>query len=386
MSRMPLASIIIASYNYANYLAQAIDSALAQTCPDVEVIVVDDGSDDSSAQVITRYGDRVRSLLKANGGQASAWNAGFYLSRGAVICFLDADDVLLPTAMDKALGCFRDGVLKVHWPLLEMDERGMQTGNFIPPNAMPGGYMRGLALHAGPEALLFPPTSGNAWRRSFLQDVLPIPETEYRLCPDSYLLAWSAASGPMMRVAEPQGYYRVHSRNHSLGNSFEAMLQLELETFDRQCLILSGFLRPADRAGALARWTAGSWRHQLQQALTEIDACIPPGHGFMLVDADEWGTRERMLGRSRIPFLEHDGCYWGPPLDDAAAIAELQRQQTAGVRWIVFAWSCFWWLDSYGEFARYLRAHARRVLSNDRLIVFDLQTRGVAQNMREPYR
>ena len=95
-SLFPLVSITINNYNYERFLTQAIDSALAQTYPNVEVIVVDDGSTDDSAAVIAGYGDRIVSIFKENSGQASAMNIGFAASRGEVICLLDADDVFLP--------------------------------------------------------------------------------------------------------------------------------------------------------------------------------------------------------------------------------------------------------------------------------------------------
>ncbi len=63
-------SIVVLNYNYATYLPLAVDSALAQSHPDVEVVVVDDGSTDGSAAVLDRYADRVRVVRKANGGQA----------------------------------------------------------------------------------------------------------------------------------------------------------------------------------------------------------------------------------------------------------------------------------------------------------------------------
>src|SRR6516164_3747657 len=111
------ASIIINSYNYARFLGQAIDSALEQTYPYTEVIVVDDGSTDDSRAVLTGYGDRVRAVIKDNGGQASAFNAGLRVSRGEVVFFLDSDDALLSTAVARAVELFRDPeVVKVHWP------------------------------------------------------------------------------------------------------------------------------------------------------------------------------------------------------------------------------------------------------------------------------
>src|SRR2546423_2847131 len=95
-------SIIISSYNYARFLREAIDSALTQTYPYVEVIVVDDGSTDDSPRMIREYGERVRAIIKPNGGQASAWNAGFAASGGDAIIFLDSDDLLLPAAAENA--------------------------------------------------------------------------------------------------------------------------------------------------------------------------------------------------------------------------------------------------------------------------------------------
>src|SRR5262249_16939261 len=77
MSPTPRAGGIADTHNYGRSLPQAIDSALAQTYPRTEVIVVDDGSTDGSREIIAAYGDRVRPVLKANGGQASAFNAGF---------------------------------------------------------------------------------------------------------------------------------------------------------------------------------------------------------------------------------------------------------------------------------------------------------------------
>src|SRR2546429_9532950 len=92
-------SIIVNNYNYASFVGQAIDSALAQTYPNTEVVVVDDGSTDGSAKVIAGYGDRVIAVMKSNGGQGSAYSAGFERSSGDVVCFLDADDVLYPEAI-----------------------------------------------------------------------------------------------------------------------------------------------------------------------------------------------------------------------------------------------------------------------------------------------
>src|SRR3954447_21770694 len=80
-SKVP-ASVVVNNHNYARFLSDAIDSALSQTHPDTEVIVVDDGSTDGSPEVISGYGDNITAILNEWGGQGSAVNAGFAASSG----------------------------------------------------------------------------------------------------------------------------------------------------------------------------------------------------------------------------------------------------------------------------------------------------------------
>jgi len=86
-------SVIIPVYNGEKYLAEAIESVLAQTLPPLEIIVVDDGSTDASADIARGFGDPVRVESQPHGGIAPARNRGVALARGELIAFLDADDV-----------------------------------------------------------------------------------------------------------------------------------------------------------------------------------------------------------------------------------------------------------------------------------------------------
>lgn len=92
--------MIIPNYNYANYLREAVDSALNQTYSDIEVIVVDDGSKDGSRQVIETYGTAIAALFQENQGVSAARNNGVAASSGVIAAFLDADDVWHPKKIE----------------------------------------------------------------------------------------------------------------------------------------------------------------------------------------------------------------------------------------------------------------------------------------------
>jgi hypothetical protein len=114
------------------------------------------------------------------------------------------------------------------------------------------------------------------------------------------------------------------------------------------------------------------WLERLLQAKRDIAAVVPPGASYILVNDDEWGDPQPVDGRHAISFLERNGEYWGPPADDAGAIDELERLRREGPRFIVFWWTCFWWLDNYVRLSEHLHSRFPCALRNDRLIVFDI--------------
>ena len=103
-----LVSAVIASYNMAQYLPQAVNSVLAQTYPNVEVQIVDDGSTDDTAEVVRQWAGnpRVHVHFQKNAGAATAKNQGMKLSRGAFVALLDADDVWLPDKLSRQMPLF----------------------------------------------------------------------------------------------------------------------------------------------------------------------------------------------------------------------------------------------------------------------------------------
>lgn len=103
--RTPLVSIIIPCYHQANYLPNAVESALSQTYPNIEIVVVNDGSSDNTAQVAARY-PRIRYFAQSNRGVAEARNFGFTMSKGEFVQFLDGDDRLTVESVEAHLRCF----------------------------------------------------------------------------------------------------------------------------------------------------------------------------------------------------------------------------------------------------------------------------------------
>lgn len=105
---MPEVSVIIPTYNSGRYLTDAVDSVLAQTYKDFEVLVIDDGSTDDTGTVMGRYRSPVRYISQQNGGVSAARNRGIEESRGRYIAFLDADDVWYPQKLERQVAALEE--------------------------------------------------------------------------------------------------------------------------------------------------------------------------------------------------------------------------------------------------------------------------------------
>lgn len=375
------ASIIIDNYNYARYLREAIDSALGQTHAAAEVIVVDDGSADGSRDIIASYGERIVPVLKDNGGQGSAFNAGFARSRGNIIVFLDADDALLPSALAQALPLFDDPeTVKVHWPMWLTDSSGRRSGQTYPGAKLASGDLRKYVLREGPTHHMSAPTSGNAWRRSFVAEVLPLPEHTYRTAADTPLIEMAPFFGKLGFVETPQSIYRQHDSNLHNAFSIERLIANEISFYEHYTAELSRRLPGTVRDLELTRWRANSWWYLQAAAVADIGTLPQPGRPIVLVDDATWEPG-LIHGRRRIPFIERNGQYGGPPADDAAAICELERLRAHAdaPSHIVFAWGSFWWLDTFAEFVEYLEKTYARVLDSPRVIAYDVRRERAAE-------
>ena len=211
MGRPVGVSIIIPNFNYARFLAEAIDSALAQRhAAPVEVVVVDDGSTDGSRAVIERYGERITAVFQANAGQTRACAAGLAHSSQPVVIFLDADDRLVPEAAALAASDWPAGVSKRQFRLAVIDGDGEMPGILWPkyPAALPPERALSELLRTGYYPC--PPTSGNAFCRRFLERIMPFDDHPFV---DSVINTLAPLHGDVVTRQQVIAHYRVHGAN-----------------------------------------------------------------------------------------------------------------------------------------------------------------------------
>ena len=216
----PLVSVLVSSYQYGEYLGDALDSVLAQTYGRFEIVVCDDGSTDDSVAVIEAYAvkdPRVVAIVKDNGGQASALNAAFAGCRGDIVCFLDADDAIDERRLEKLVETFRErrsgavvhpiGVYGEDWTALYTLPVGYrpEEGWIAERVAARGGRW---AVAAG---------GGIAFRREVGETLFPIPEGPFKGADaDAFLFTLLPLLTDVARVDESLYRYRLHGANEGL--------------------------------------------------------------------------------------------------------------------------------------------------------------------------
>jgi glycosyltransferase involved in cell wall biosynthesis len=211
----PLITALVDTYNHEKYIEQALVSVLEQGLPaaELEIVVVDDGSTDETASIIRKFAPRVKHVRKKNGGQASAFNAGFAEARGEIIAILDGDDWWAAgklAAVAEALEKNPEAAAVGHG-YYEFDEKTGESRVCVP------GQRTSVNLR-GPEATI---AAQRAWpfllmgaltvRRRLLEWIMPLPE-EMRFMADTALQTAAMAMGAVI-LDEPLFYYRYHAQN-----------------------------------------------------------------------------------------------------------------------------------------------------------------------------
>jgi glycosyltransferase involved in cell wall biosynthesis len=209
--------VVVTNHNYGRFLAEALESACAQSHPAVRVIVVDDGSSDDSRTILEGFADRVEVILQDRGGQAAALNAGFARCRGDVLVLLDADDRLRPDAASAFAAAFAadPGLAKVQFQMEVVDAAGNPTGETkpVPHLSPPQGEVVAAEL-AHPFDLPWLPGGGTAFAAEAVARILPIPVGDFPRCgADWYLVHLTALLGRAAYLDRVCADYRVHGDN-----------------------------------------------------------------------------------------------------------------------------------------------------------------------------
>lgn len=214
-----MVSVIIPTYNRAGYIAETLESVLAQNYKDIEVIVIDDGSTDNTEEVVKPFADRVLYVKQQNSERAVSRNHGLRLSRGEFVSFLDSDDVWQPNALEE---------------MVEMLRRVPAAGLVVSAVAItgrngevlevfyPGGNAEGVMTDAFRQLLranIVGSPSATLVRRSMLDRAGMFDEDRRILAVEDWEL-WTrlAFYGPIVCMRKPLVRYRRHESNSPLAN------------------------------------------------------------------------------------------------------------------------------------------------------------------------
>lgn len=211
----PYVTVLIDTYNHESFIAEAITSVLGQDFPqsESEILVVDDGSMDRTPDIVRNFEPHVRLIRKANGGQASAFNAGIPQAQGEIVAFLDGDDWWAPNklscvaevlAAHREVGLVGHGITEV---LLDGRHRVnalRENGRFRADSPSGARTLRNRKDLLG--------TSRMTIRAAVLRQILPVPDALVFEA-DEFLFTVAAVLSEVVMLAQPLTFYRHHFAN-----------------------------------------------------------------------------------------------------------------------------------------------------------------------------
>jgi glycosyltransferase involved in cell wall biosynthesis len=204
----PLVSIVTPTYNQAGYLVETIQSVLAQDYPNIEYLVIDDGSTDETPQVLRRLDGQVKWERHANMGQSSTLNKGWARARGKYLGYLSSDDRLLPGAISTLVEAFESHpeVVVVYGDFDLIDKRGEFVTKLVTPDFDHAQLVEELNCQPGVGALF----------RRVVFEQLGGWNPDLRKIPDFEFWLRAARLGPFLRVPRTVGEYRVHEESTAI--------------------------------------------------------------------------------------------------------------------------------------------------------------------------
>jgi glycosyltransferase involved in cell wall biosynthesis len=347
-----LVTVVIPCYNQARFLGEGIESALSQTYKNFEVVVVDDGSDDHTSEVAARYG-RVRLVRQENKGLSAARNRGFAEGRGEYVVFLDADDRLLPDALEVGVGKLEThpncAFVSGHCTLIAVDGSALQTPHqFHVRKAHYRALLRGNYIW-NPASVIY--------RRTVLDsiggfDTSVGPTADY----DLYL-----------RIAKDYPVYChervvVEARRHgaNMSSDYERMLKYSLIVLESQWRYARG---------------DGCDEEAYRQGINHYRKY----YGGLARRQDvSWWTGDGSEGQ--VYVSECRGIADDTPLaDEHEAIAHLETLRTRGGEFLLIPAASYWWLGRYARLRRHLQEHYPVAFEGeDTCLIFDLRDKKAA--------
>jgi hypothetical protein len=278
-SERPSVSFVIATYNRPEWLRLSMDSVLAQDYPDLELLVMDDGSTHETADLLAGYAgryppERFRYSRHENMGQARTLNRGYEMSRGDLIGYLPDDDLLAPGAVSKLVTALRDPeVVCAYGGYRIIDPEGHVIDTVRPMEYSPIMAYRQMDTVIAPGGLVR--------RASLLASGGWDPSLHYM--PDLILWMRVGLAGPMVRVSEPLASWRRHEGGLSMQTGRE-----RLKEFIRMVEMGDALLELPAEAHAVR---AEAFRNAcIQAALFAAGTGPPPGERFAAIDLGRPGT------------------------------------------------------------------------------------------------
>ena len=235
-----MVSVVIPCYNAAKFLEKTVNSVFSQTYSDYELILIDDGSTDNTAEIINSYGGKVRAKFTPNRGASSARNLGTSLATGNFIQYLDADDILLPNALAKRITALEQTDTDIsysNWQKLEENLSGdFELGELITRKIED--------INEDPEIAIFTdfwgPPASLMYRKAIVDKIGGWNESLPIIQDARFLLDASLFGAKFVHVAEIDSYYRVHKKNSLSKRSRTAFAQ---DCFNNACQVENFWLQ-----------------------------------------------------------------------------------------------------------------------------------------------
>ncbi len=213
----PLVSILVPNYNYAKFVGETLESVLRQTYSHFEAIVCDDGSKDSSCEIIETYvqlDSRIKLIRKPNGGVASALNTAYREAKGEIICLLDADDIWLDQKLERIVVLFKSNTtcgFAIH-NVIQIDGQGDLIKATPMYGNLPSGWLAQSALENGGFVDNIPPASALSIRRQVAELIFPLNE-EFVRNADSLIFRFAPLITGIASTTEVLSQFRIHGAN-----------------------------------------------------------------------------------------------------------------------------------------------------------------------------